>query len=596
MAVIKIDERLCNYFTTPASYAIESCICSVNIIVIGVNIEQSIRSVSICLPETHMGISRTWYVILVIAACTCGARTECGETVQISFLTSVHDDPACTKLSTTGVTLYEAAKLLAENYNNKTDGFEIGITVLDTCGSITGALKAVMKALVWADISCLYPPHYLGIIGPDTVTNAEAVHKVTSILKVPHIVKKPSISPYLHSLTEESNSYLVEGILKMIEILKWKSFTLVTNVDDENDDDVQNIAKKLTINAIANNLCVIIHDNDEEDYTSHIVHIGKPEEKFFDEPKNATILIVSEGNLKDYLNRINSTDIILLLEDSRNVINGLERRVENSQWWAPDNGFGKYDTEELKQVRWLENAIEIYVKALKALCKNKKCKNQINPLDWNHIVSNMLMTRNAESEAAPKFLNLSMKKKTNSLERLGGMIVRQNKTKVYWGNSKANEKEKNITEETKKNHGTLKNNDNMSYMFRELLKEENEPRSGCATAMKEIKMYEKDNKATQILVSGMDDNEWWTMVCTVSGVGIAMFLVGILAVYVIYTNIRGPRCAKSKNNFDRDTSLRRMSSVCDRELPTTITTRNQRAFHTPQRRGSDRSTISEKSV
>lgn len=50
----------------------------------------------------------------------------------------------------------------------------------------------------------------------------------------------------------------------MIEILKWKSFTLVANVDNENDDDVQNIAKKLTINAIANNLCVIIHDNDEE--------------------------------------------------------------------------------------------------------------------------------------------------------------------------------------------------------------------------------------------------------------------------------------------------------------------------------------------
>lgn len=50
----------------------------------------------------------------------------------------------------------------------------------------------------------------------------------------------------------------------MIEILKWKSFTLVINIDDENDDDVPNIAKKLTINAIANNLCVIIHDNDEE--------------------------------------------------------------------------------------------------------------------------------------------------------------------------------------------------------------------------------------------------------------------------------------------------------------------------------------------
>ena len=50
----------------------------------------------------------------------------------------------------------------------------------------------------------------------------------------------------------------------MIEILKWKSFTLVTKVDDENNDDVQSITKKLMVNAIANNLCVIIHDNDKE--------------------------------------------------------------------------------------------------------------------------------------------------------------------------------------------------------------------------------------------------------------------------------------------------------------------------------------------
>jgi len=42
------------------------------------------------------------------------------------------------------------------------------------------------------------------------MTNVEAVHKVTSILKVPHIIKEPSNSPYLHSLMEESNSYLVE--------------------------------------------------------------------------------------------------------------------------------------------------------------------------------------------------------------------------------------------------------------------------------------------------------------------------------------------------------------------------------------------------
>lgn len=50
----------------------------------------------------------------------------------------------------------------------------------------------------------------------------------------------------------------------MIETLKWKSFTLIANADNENDDDIQNIAKKLTINAIAKNVCVIIHDSDEE--------------------------------------------------------------------------------------------------------------------------------------------------------------------------------------------------------------------------------------------------------------------------------------------------------------------------------------------
>lgn len=33
---------------------------------------------------------------------------------------------------------------------------------MDTCGSIAGALKAAMKALVGADTNCLQPPHYLG--------------------------------------------------------------------------------------------------------------------------------------------------------------------------------------------------------------------------------------------------------------------------------------------------------------------------------------------------------------------------------------------------------------------------------------------------
>lgn len=53
--------------------------------------------------------------------------------------------------------------------------------------------------------------------------------------------------------------------MKVIQALKWKAFTLaVANTDDDTDDDIQNLAKKLTAAAIDKGLCVIIHDNDDD--------------------------------------------------------------------------------------------------------------------------------------------------------------------------------------------------------------------------------------------------------------------------------------------------------------------------------------------
>lgn len=52
---------------------------------------------------------------------------------------------------------------------------------------------------------------------------------------------------------------------------------------------------------------------------------------------------------------------------TRNIVDDLQWRVENSEWWISNNGSGKYDAEKLRQVRWLENAIAIYVKALQVL-------------------------------------------------------------------------------------------------------------------------------------------------------------------------------------------------------------------------------------
>ena len=84
---------------------------------------------------------------------------------------------------------------------------------------------------------------------------------------------------------------------------------------------------------------------------------------------------------------------------------------------------------------------------------------------------------------------------------------------------------------------------------------------------------------------------------TVSGVGIAMFFIGFLAVYIVYTNIRGPRNSKGDGNFnfDRDSSLRRVGSG----RPTLSTNRKSRVMTGLQRRDSRssiKSNLSEKSV
>ncbi|XP_015606713.1 uncharacterized protein LOC107273245 [Cephus cinctus] len=548
-------------------------------------------------------------IFVILAACTCGGKTECNSRAQISLLTGVHNDASCHKVSTKGVLLYEAAKFLTDAHNNRTNGFKLEMAVLDTCGSIAGALKAAMKALVWADINCLQPPHYLGIIGPDTATNAEAVQKVTSVLKIPHIVRKGSNSPYLHYLAKESDNYIVQATLQVINALKWKSFTLVANVDKENDDDIQNIAKKLTVGAIAKGLCVLVQDNDE-DLTSQVIHIGKPDINFFSSPINATVLVVSEGNLEAHLNHVNSTNTILLLEDDRRDLEGLEVKVEQSRWWAAENGAGKFDPEELRDVRWLEDAIEVYAKALDTTCKKKKCKYQVNLPDWNSALTKALSAQNAESQKATRTLSLSIKSRDSVLENIGKLVVKKDVAKIIWKTEKDDDDDDNDDDDQDDDAAPGKkskddkiddDHDALPEVVKKIIINNKDSKTGCATTPKEVKILrEEDEDDARVVVSEMDDSEWWTMVGTVSGVGVAMFVVGILAVYVVYSNIRGPVSPKNKSGKgrnDRDTSLRRVGS--DREMPSSNTGRNQRQQQFAQRRDSNRSissNVSDKSV
>ncbi|XP_012260329.2 uncharacterized protein LOC105688519 [Athalia rosae] len=551
--------------------------------------------------------ARNWLVIFVIAAaCTCGARTECDGRGQISLLTGIHEDGSCRKVSSRGVLLYEAAQIILEQYNAKTNGFKLEIQVLDTCGSISGALKAAMKALVSADVSCLQPPHYLGIIGPDNPTNAEAVQKVTSVLRVPHLVRKSSSSAFLHHLAMENNSYIVQGVLEVIERLKWKSFTLIAPTFDGSEDDVQNIAKKLTVEAIAKNLCVIVHDNEEGDFTSNVIHVGKPEDSFFAGPSNATVLVVSEGSLENQLNRVNSSNTIILVEDDRNQLSELQVRVEKSKWWTGGRT-GKFDPEELRDVRWLQDAIETYGTALDSICKKKKCKSQVNSADWNEMIAKILSSQNDQSVLEPRGLNILIKSKDGEMESLGEILVKENEAIISWKDTKP-------AIQTKKK-GVAKTADEEEEDDDETLPEvlkkiaekskNDETTEGCLSELHEAKLTkdEEEQQGTHIVVSEMDDTEWWTMVGTVSGVGVAMFVVGILAVYIVYTNIRGPRSPKGQSSSRRHSietgqgSPRRVGS--DREMPTSgggRSQRQQRQQRPVHRRDSVQSNISDRSV
>lgn len=533
-------------------------------------------------------ITCAWLVIItVISACTCGVRTACNGPTQISVLTGVHDDPACRKLSSKGVMLFEAARFLTEAHNNKTNGYKIDLAVMDTCGSIAGAMKASMRALVKADVNCLQPPFHLGIIGPDTITNAEAVQKVTSVLRIPHILRKASNSPFMHYMPKESDAYIVRGIMKVLHALNWKTFTLVAQNNDDNDDDVQNIAKKLTMEAISKGLCVLVHDHDEDDYSSKIVHIGKPSNGLFTGSMNASILVVSEGNLEGYLNRVNSTNSILLLEDARTDFDGLEQRVQRSRWWNED-GAGTYDTEEMRDVRWLQDALDVYTKALDVLCKKKKCKGQVNPTDWNNIIVNVLSAKVAEEDSSTRGLDLSLKTRNTKLNNLGRLKITKTKANMAWGASDDDDDDDFSNDDDEEEGDT----GHVPKTFKRLISKQKESRSGCATSTKEMKSSidnDDDDDNSHVFVSEMEESEWWTMVMTVSGVGVAMFSVGILAVYIVYSNIRGPRGSK---NVERDNSLRRVGS--DRRPTLT-----QRVLRSNPRRESNRSiqsNVSEKSV
>lgn len=130
----------------------------------------------------------------------------------------------------------------------------------------------------------------------------------------------------------------------------------------------------------------------------------------------------------------------------------------------------------------------------------------MNAVDWNNVLSNVIADHAKESQSNDGSLELLIKAKASDLQTIGTIAVDKNKVKMYWGDDgKYDDNDKDDDDDD--------DEDKMPKTFRKLISREKGTKTGCATTPKEIKMlHEDDDEAAQVLVSEVDNSEWWTMV------------------------------------------------------------------------------------
>lgn len=130
-------------------------------------------------------------------------------------------------------------------------------------------------------------------------------------------------------------------------------------------------------------------------------------------------------------------------------------------------------------------------------------------------MSNVIAGHAKESQSSAASLELSMKVKASDLQTIGTIVVSKNKVKLHWGDDDDNDDDKDDDDEKDddKDDDNEDDEDEMPKAFKKLISKEKGMKTGCATTPKEIKMlHENDDETAQVLVSEIDNTEWWTMV------------------------------------------------------------------------------------
>lgn len=120
---------------------------------------------------------------------------------------------------------------------------------------------------------------------------------------------------------------------------------------------------------------------------------------------------------------------------------------------------------------------------------NGQCYGEVNPTQWNNMISITITSSNAQISLATKIFNLSSIKNSRFV-KLAEVTVQKGHTEILWEIPNADDK----SDSAKK----------IPVLFRNLISKEKDVK--CAT------MYEDEENISEVSFEGVDDDEWWSMV------------------------------------------------------------------------------------
>lgn len=147
------------------------------------------------------------------------------------------------------------------------------------------------------------------------------------------------------------------------------------------------------------------------------------------------------------------------------------------------------------------------------------------------MITKLISSKNAESSSEEQSLDIYLKSKDKAIEKLGEISVKEKVVKVSWigiekvkteqDNKRAKKsgkqnKEKNIVKD--KNGEEDEEDKDMPEVLEKIAKKSKNAETetaGCVSQLQEAKLTkneETEDQATHVVVSEMDDSEWWTMV------------------------------------------------------------------------------------